>query len=401
MMNTTMPEAFRQLATGVRILETAANYVKADEPLTQPAKHSEDQLDSERFFYSDELFWNDVMGSPDEYWGKMFHAYNIVLSEWVARVPGLYWKPESAALRQVNPAAIERQSEEWIQYNPGGKSGKVMGGIGTIRLAPSLDGSRLLCLTSSANASTGVPVLVSSEVLDKIGQLGSGSLEGRMFNHLIMRWQPMTNSWASQFPSIRGIPRGHFVLDDPDQIKPEMNAVAPTQFHPFSVMEYSNQNAELFDYVFATADTGDANHRQYLEEFFERYKNDFGRHGRYLLASDMYEPLWDADYNSPAELRNLDPGGKSQLELLEARVREHMLGKNTIETVLEELGSTTATEAELGRLSDEILINRALWLGGSTHVEKCSKFLAYVVGLGHEKFEELIEKLSHYRIRPV
>jgi hypothetical protein len=377
--------AFREAYLGVRTLETAANYAKADQITlgdvpreTTPAVNK-----TPEFYYTvDQEFWERAF-SDSPFWGTMVSLHGVAISEWVARVPGLFFKPESEMIRQVSPAAIERSSETWIQYQPWGKSQKVMGGIGTLRLAPMPDGSRLLCVTGSMNASTGIPVLVMPEILERF----PAGLEGQLIS-LSARWQPMSIGWASQFPSLRGIPRGYLVIENPSDFR-LLNQVSPTRFHPFTIMEYQQGSALLYDFAYATADTGDSNHRRELEEFFERYKNDFGRHGEYLIAADMYEPLWDAKFNDPAELRK-----DSQLELLEARVREHLHGQTAIDTVLEVLGTTSTDEADLRRHSLEVGIEPALWLGGATLAKNCSNFLAHVLEMGHEKFEALIEVLA-------
>ena len=66
---------------------------------------------------------------------------------------------------------------------------------------------------------------------------------------------------------------------------------APVQAHPFSIMEYWDGDTQLHDFVFATADTSEPSFRRDLSKFFERYRNDKGREGTYLIASDIADPL--------------------------------------------------------------------------------------------------------------
>ena len=66
----------------------------------------------------------------------------MVLLQWFPRVPGLYWLDGSENLRQLSPEAEEFRSTHWVSYKPYGKSRKVMGGIGTLRLPPSIDNYR-------------------------------------------------------------------------------------------------------------------------------------------------------------------------------------------------------------------------------------------------------------------
>ncbi len=385
-MTAPFKETLREAYLGVRTLETAANYAKADQIALAdvPREITPAVNQTPEYYYTDDQgFWERAF-SDLPFWGTTVSLHGVAISEWVARIPGLFFKPGSDLIREVSPDAIERSSETWIQYQPWGKSQKVMGGIGTLRLAPMPDGSRLLCVTGSMNASTGIPVLVKPEILERF----PAGLEGQLIS-LSARWQPMSTGWAAQFPSLRGIPRGYLVIENPADFR-LLNQVIPTRFHPFTIMEYQKDSTLLYDFAFATADTGDANHRRDLEEFFERYKNDFGRHGEYLIAADMYEPLWDAKFNDPAELRK-----DSQLELLEARVRERMLGENVIEPILEALVHTCGQDKDfLATFSDQIGIEPALWSKGTILAQECNSFLAFIKRDAPQKIESLIDVLA-------
>ena len=230
---------------------------------------------SHRDYYDDGIFWGRVLAGPEDAWGTLFWIDIAVLSEWIARVPGLYWKPESAQFRQLSPEAVEYKSQTWVTYRPEGKSRKVMGGIGTLRFPPGQDGRRLVSLTTTCNVSAGVPALVSPEVWDR-HELREGVLLGGR-----ARWQPMVLGWSSYFPSTRELPRGYLIVDDPDTIEVhDPGHRAPTLIHPFTVMEYSRGAVELFDFVYAAADTGESRYRQRLERFFDSYKDRHERYGR-------------------------------------------------------------------------------------------------------------------------
>jgi DNA-binding transcriptional MocR family regulator len=45
--------------------------------------------------------------------------------------------------------------------------------------------------------------------------------------------------------------------------------------------------------------------RAALEQFFGWYASDAGRFGRYLLAGDMLNPMWDAQFDTPADLQRV------------------------------------------------------------------------------------------------
>ena len=378
--------SLREAYIGVRIMETNDNYSRADAPLVTPPETRASR--SSQYYDADEYVWERILRDPEGQWGVTFHFGPLTMSEWVARVPGLYWKPGSKEKRLLSPAAKEPTESHWTQYRPWGKSQVVaMGGIGTLRLPPANDGIRLVTLTTSLNASAGVPALVTPAVWDKICPRPPYQAEGKVLRGEA-RWQPMSETWASRFTFTRGIPRGYLMLDNPDAIQVG-EQVSATQIHPFTVMEYRSGAKELYDFVYATADTKLSNYRGELEEFFERYKNEQGRYGRYLLAGDVALPLWDSDYNSPDDLRRADPSAGSQLNLLEARVHERMLGEDTIERLLEALGSTSTSIEDVRRISKDIGVEPSSWIRDGTLAEVCSRFMDVVVH--DKKLEELVE----------
>lgn len=376
-------QSLKRAATASRLIETADNYSRADDPLRYGPEIR--QSDSYPYAVYDEGdFWHSVFGQPETWWGRKLEiTLPSALSEWVARVPGLYWKPESAKMRELTDDAIEMQSARWITYTPQGKSQKVLGGVGTLRLAASADGYRLATLALGLNVSAGIPALIAPDVWE-YHRLGEGSLvRGRG------RWQAMASEWSSHFPSIRGIPRGCLVIDTPSDLEVDESDVAPTLLHPFTIMEYYQGNAEYFDYVFASADTGDARYRQELEVFFDGYRRERGRLGTYLLAGDIANPLWDAQYDSPAALRRADAAAESELNLLEERIRRRMLGDDTIETLLQVLGRHVDSVNELKQLSDEIGFPSATWFRGGTVAEGSNQLID--TALQHKKLDALVE----------
>ena len=381
--------SLRQAYMGARVLETSANYARADDPLwTRPGG---EDVDRRNYVDADEFFWHDVLRRPDESWGSLVTFRAAAFCEWVARVPGLFWKPESRRLRQAAEGRVEEFVDGWRAYTPEGKSEKVMGGIGTFRLPPALDGTRLVTLTTSLNASAGVPAVISPDVWDKMGQ--PGPREGRLLEGQA-RWHPMAQGWAARFKSTRDIPRGYLVLSDPDQIEVS-DSCAPVLIHPFTVMEYRSGTKELFDYVYATGDTSFRGYRQRLSDFFDRYRDWEGRYGRYLLAGDMVDALWEAEYSSPAELRRADLSAESQLELLQARVQDRLLGEDTTDRLLDALGAVSTSEADLRRLSDDVLIPPDVWLRGGSLAEMRSQFVYEAVR--QKRAAELVEVIALLR----
>jgi hypothetical protein len=350
-----LPDLYR----AARSLEAIENYARSDDALAEVVLSLDAPHESDKSVYYDDQFWKARLGDwsnnreakgPSN---EPFEFFGFAVSEWVARVPGLFWTHGADRLRMFGDQAVQYESPEWTTLHPPGKSAKVLGGIGTIKFPPNDRGYRLVTLSAGHNASSGIPALVSPHIWE-----AHNLSEGRVIT-LAAKWQPMAAEWASRFPSIRGIPKGYLLLENLPQVRWVGAESQPTQIHPFTVMEYSRGNSQLFDFVYATADTGDMHYRSRLEEFFDSYKRDSGRYGRYLLSADISNPLWEADYDDPAALR-VDQGAMAQLNLLEARVRNESFAGNSLEQILEVL-STNYDADSLKRLSDVVGLPRSHW----------------------------------------
>jgi hypothetical protein len=382
--------SLRQALVGAHVIETATNYARADDPLTSPiedsaalagAAHTQDFA-----LVDDEAFWNMVLRQPEMALTRTFKFQAVAVSEWVARVPGLGWNPDAIRLRN-NVEHVEKMVGGFA-YEPPVKSLHVMGGVGTLRLPPSDSGARLVSLSAYGDAAYGAPALMSADVWDKVQ--AKGVVEGRAITGKA-RWTPMTKEWADYFPPTRGVTRGYLLLNKPDEIQVEPKQ-RPTQIYPFTIMEYASGGSELFDYVYVGAKTDDKEHRGAIEGFFDKYKKEIGTYTRYLLAGDMITPLWDSDFDSPADLRRTDVTARSELSLLEARVREHQLGKNVIEQVLQVLTERLQDHDQVKVLAGEAGIPGATWYVGGTLAEVCSQLVD--AANQANRLEALIQRLA-------
>ena len=241
-------------------------------------------------------------------------------------------------------------------------------------------GNRLATLSCGHNASSGVPVIISSEVWEhhKLceGDIVSGDA----------KWQGIPLGWAERFPSIKGIPRGCLVIKHPSQINFLRERKQPVQFHPCTVMEYEAGDTTLYDFVYATADTSVSDYRQKLERFFEEYKTRNQRYGRYLIPADQSQPLFDAEY---AGSSNQD--GKSQLRLIEERVHLRSFKGQTIDELLRVLASNCSND-DLQALSRDIQLNPNVWFTGMAAARSAVQLLD--ICLQRNKVEELVDALA-------
>jgi hypothetical protein len=382
-----MAKTLSRASVAARLIETAENYSHADRPLeTQRRKRAASQSPVEKMpepYSDDGKFWHAAFQGST--WGKTYSFHRCVLSEWVARVPGLYWKPGSEELRRLSPAAVESRSRRWTTYVPSGKSQKVLGGVGTLRLPRAADGYHLASLTTTLNASSGVPALIAPDVWFELG-LKEGSV---LVGHA--RWQEMDERWSSRFKSTARIPLGHLLLDNVADLQ-VVDQSAPVLVHPFTIMRYEQKTAELYDFVYCEEDTSKKSHRTDIAKFFAKYKQQNKRYGQYLLVGDLVDPLWDAEFRSPEQLRSADNAADSQLRLLEARVAQCMLGDSTIEALLAQLPSGPYTHEDLKRISTEVGIAPGLWFAGSTLSKSAGQLMDKVVE--RKKLPELIDLLQ-------
>ncbi len=368
-----------------RSLEAIENYARADAPLTHPLEWSQLSGYPENIYGDDEKFWELVLGENRLLWGQEFRFYEVALSEWVARVPGLFFSKGSEALRTAGANQIESSTKHWETYRPLGKSEIVMGGVGTLKLPPDENGRHLVSVSTNRNASTGIPALIDPEVWDHYN-LHEGDII-----KLTARWHKMSLGWAERFPSIKGIPRGYLMISSVAQIGRIEHEKAPILAHPCTVMEYSGKGGvTLYDFVYSTADTSYQEYRRDLVKFFKEYKDKKERYGRYLLSADVNDPLWDAEYDSPEALRRAEPGSEAHLDILEARVYKESFKDNMLDDILQAL-STCGDNQTLKRISNEAGIPWGEWFTGGSINDSAAQLLAACIN--KKKVDQLVDAL--------
>jgi hypothetical protein len=319
-------ETLARSNTAIAVAQTLANYTKAsDRPIVA----------------NENTPLNTVANDVENIWRHAFDRQantmqhnldNVVLSEWVPRIPGLFWTPKASHLRMMGNWKKSSDGAYRV-YEPGAKSAHVMGGVGTLRLGASPDGWRLCSVSAlcqldpedarlsgpmseqfvgwQANASSGLPLMVHNDVW------AAASLEEGMVLELHgLSWAQIPASWGGSFPSIKDIPRGCLVLQQTKQATVKARN-APVAIHPFSVMQYDDPSGPRLDFVYAQGISSWNGWREEVASFFDWYKNQSSRYGEFLLGADLVDPLWDARYSTPAELQKAEKAG---LNLLEARV---------------------------------------------------------------------------------
>lgn len=334
-----------------KIVETIENYSIAESNKFTYSVPT--NMNGDDWFYEDEQFWREVITNPENYWNKKVNLYAFTICDWVARIPGLYWANYSASLRKHSENEIAKQSKQWIEFYPPGKSKKVLGGIGTILLPPNDEGKRLLSISSSCNASLGIPVLIFPDVFDSLNLK-----QGDAISIKNARWQPLDVSWSKRFASTQGIPRGCLIIDSPDKIEINQRDV-PVAYHPFSIMEYQKGDSLLFDFVYLTVDSKLDNVRKELEQFFKYYASKENRHGKYLLNPNMVQPIFETQYSSPMEMQQ--PSEKAKIELLYKRIRNVSFKRTTLDKLIEILPHYYDSSMAIRRLAKNVGVSQAIF----------------------------------------
>jgi hypothetical protein len=363
-----------------RIIETIENYAISGNDRFKDTLS--DTLQESHWFYEDEEFWTAIISNPEKYWNKKLNFYHFTICNWVARVPGLYWADYSAAMRQHSESEVARRSRQWIEFHPPGKSKKVLGGIGTILLPPNDEGKRLLSISSSCNASLGIPILVFPEIFDLLN-----IKEGDAVRIKNARWQPLDMNWSKRFCSTQGIPRGCLIIDSPEKIEVVERDV-PVVYHPFSIMEYQKGDALLCDFVYLTIDNKVHNGRKEIEKFFHYYANKDSRHGRYLLNPNIIQPYFDTQYSCPSEMQQ--PSERAKIDLIYKRIRKHEFGKTTLSKLIEVLPRFYTSTESIKRLAKNVGVSQA-----SLQEDNAASMAAQLINrcLDSGKIEELTDRM--------
>jgi hypothetical protein len=336
-------------------------------------------------------FWRSILIAPDDYWGATFSFNKVTLSDWIPRVPGLYFSKGADATRLFSRNYIAIKGSNRFELKPPGKSADVLGGVGEFVLPQDTFGNRMMSIISNdfftdVNASTGIPVLISNDVWDH------HSLQhGDCLTINNAKWTKLPAEWAQRFASIKGIPRGCIALNDINQ---EINKIAhnyPIEFHPFTIMQYEYKNSLLYDYVYLNVNTHEKKYRSKMEQFFEYYRLKEGRNGKYLIQFDMNNPLFETIYNTPDELLKQNQYGESQIRLITKRLKNIYFKGKTINDLIEFISSYYYQQDDLSALCLLANISPGI-IAGNSVAEKTVVLVDYCIEKGI--VEQLIDSIS-------
>jgi hypothetical protein len=176
------------------------------------------------------------------------------------------------------------------------------------------------------------------------------------------------------------LPRGCFVFDKIECVD-RVGQSAPMLVHPFTIMEYWDNTAQFHDFVYASADTSEPGFRRELINFFEAYRKANGREGEYLISADITEPIWDAVFASPEEMRSRKA---PQLRLIEARVRDTVNGEDVAYALIQELSQLHDID-DLRRMSADAAIPWQRWFTGGPIAEESIRLVDQAIRSGKQQ----------------
>jgi hypothetical protein len=316
------------LVRGAHALRTAQDYVKL------PGYYADTEAaptSTVREYQNEKDFWYEALGyrkdAEPPRAGDAVTLTKFRLSEWVPRVPGLYWKDESLKLRDGARFETLQTDHRFAIYSPAGKTMHILGGVGNVRLLPSGQ-SQLLCASSSGEYWRGVPVLLEGEAFQEYRDAPDGivvSLEGR--------WRPLPAEYARQLGSNAGIPRYCLVIDAADHVTVLNDGSSwswKCQSSAWTLFEYRGEdNLPRYDFAYCIfrafrSKTGHLEEATYfIRDYVER------RHGTVLTDFDQEIPQFDA-WLPINELmsREVDP---RRLRALVNRVKEGALSPERVQ----------------------------------------------------------------------
>ena len=322
------------LTLAANAVQTAQDYVRL------PGYHELSEQRSGgrvREYLDEESFWRDAFNVAESgrELGKVV-LRKFLLSDWVPRVPGLYWKTESVQLRaQADGHIMQPSSGEFgadaPTYLPSGKTLQILGGVGNVRLSPTISG-QVFCASSSGEYWRGIPVLIQSEAWNSLGEIPTGRKAD-----VTGVWTAMPRDVSAGLGGGAGIPRYCLVVKSPRDINVSAKS-APGYGSSWTLFERRDPQTSLVTYDFAYSvfavgpkqtnagwngsfsDVGDAS--RFLQDYVSYFK------GRMLTDFDERLPRFDA-FLPISELmsREVDP---VKLRSFVERVKKNALSPETV-----------------------------------------------------------------------
>lgn len=290
--------------------------------LVEPAQHYNESC---KEYFVNKSFWGDLnQGSICH--GDYISLNEFQISEWLPSAPGRYFTPD---------ALIQREEAKWFwdrskgEYIPLGKTSMVLGGIGSVRLAPRTVRGGDVCFwgaSSNGISHQGIPLIVPIDIAQKakrqmrLRKTFSATLKGTL-------WPLPTEMSPIKFD--KGMPKYYLFVDGIENIKESSDKMLTSIAITYSSKDYqlmktqigSINTSPIKSWCFAsfnpnTGIDGLRDSVEWMSQYVSRYS--FGRNEttRPSIVANFDEIIDHFEY--PVEFRLTDLlSGKLNTELLE------------------------------------------------------------------------------------
>jgi hypothetical protein len=254
--------------------------------------------EGEARFADEGVLWRAVWG--DELWETArLRLEDFYLMDWLPLEPGLYYAPESAAVRNRAADRVISRSEEGVVFDPAGKEFMVDGGIGCVRVAIKEmfgDGYKLLSATSTGRAHAGFVVAVPEQEYATIaeGIAGGGCVRCTIFGEF-RRLVVDYGNWAS--PIGRMMIRAERLQPSHPHERPDRLAVSP--LITFEATDEADESGTRQWFAYTISDPAKPGDLRRGKEWLASYVDSYRGH----LVTDYDE--WDVTSRAVCPLRRV------------------------------------------------------------------------------------------------
>lgn len=261
----------------------------------------------DHIFHDNETFWRDCLLNKI-YDGKTIKLENFCLIEWLPYSPGLYYTERAFYSRMKAKHSMNPDKNEYL---PLGKMNMMLGGVGSVRLAP--DKSKFyLCATSTGTSHQGIPIIVNKEIynqfIDEIKQNAYSTVDIIGTIEILPIEKALINY-------AREIPKYSLVVTSIEKRKKVPREILVSVSAIYSRMEYDNYNTgQYWSFASFSPDANEVELKkavEWIEQYAYRYSG-----GKPKILTDFDEHKSHFNTDIEFKLQNIVIGNISEELLL-------------------------------------------------------------------------------------
>lgn len=281
-------------------------------------------------YTTEAIFWRDALGS--QYYeyiqkfkrkllgGEVIRLKSFNLTEWFPWTPGRYWTKIGYELRRKAKSYVENKDAFGdVIFDPHGKSMRVLGGLGNVRMfehGKNKEKFKLLSATKGVETSGGIPVVMSSQAYEKISDKINDftTVKATITGFYV----PLPSELNRFFSRAKGVPRyclfigSRLTIKD---IKPgdEVASIAWTMFESEREKNYYLS----YCYFNPSNETSIERATNFISEYVEKHE------GKVLTDFDEIIPRFDATFT----LRDVAEGKLDSTKIKELSDKIRIMSK--------------------------------------------------------------------------